>query len=105
MFGTSPKQCLFSGSEPNMDFQLSTSYLDLSLHILRLSIVWVFTNIDTIFYLFKPNRESDFLKELLADFKGVLISDFYPGYDAVIPIVIIKVQRTFCNLQWLMPRE
>lgn len=45
--------------------------------------VWVFTNIDTVFYLFKPNRESDFLKELLADFKGVLISDFYAGYDAV----------------------
>lgn len=45
--------------------------------------VWVFTNIDTVFYLFKPTRESDFLKELLADFKGVLISDFYGGYDAV----------------------
>ena len=45
--------------------------------------VWVFTNIDTVFYLFKPTRESDFLKELLADFKGILISDFYGGYDAV----------------------
>lgn len=45
--------------------------------------VWVFTNIDTVFYLFKPTRESDFLKELLADFKGVLISDFYGGYDAI----------------------
>lgn len=45
--------------------------------------VWVFTNIDTVFYLFKSNRESDFLKELLVNFKGVLISDFYAGYDAV----------------------
>lgn len=45
--------------------------------------VWVFTNIDTVFYLFKPTRESEFLKELLVDFKGVLISDFYAGYDAV----------------------
>lgn len=45
--------------------------------------VWVFTNIDTVFYLFKDNRESDFLKELLANFKGVLISDFYAGYDSV----------------------
>ncbi|MCW5912136.1 MAG: TM0106 family RecB-like putative nuclease [Cyclobacteriaceae bacterium] len=45
--------------------------------------VWVFTNIDTVFYLFRPTRESDFLKELLANFKGVLISDFYGGYDAV----------------------
>lgn len=45
--------------------------------------VWVFTNIDTVFYLFRPTRESDFLKEVLAGFKGVLISDFYAGYDAV----------------------
>jgi len=45
--------------------------------------VWVFTNIDTVFYLFKHTRESEFLKELLAGFKGVLISDFYAGYDAL----------------------
>ncbi len=45
--------------------------------------VWVFTNIDAVFYLYRPTRESDFLKELLVDFKGVLISDFYAGYDAV----------------------
>jgi hypothetical protein len=45
--------------------------------------VWVFTNIDTVFYLFKSNRESGFLTELLGDFKGVLISDFYAGYDAI----------------------
>lgn len=45
--------------------------------------VWVFTNIDTVFYWFRPTRESDFLKEILADFKGVLISDFYGGYDFV----------------------
>jgi transposase-like protein len=45
--------------------------------------IWVFTNIDAVFYLFKPTREADFLKELLADFKGVLISDFYAGYDAM----------------------
>lgn len=45
--------------------------------------IWVFTNIDAVFYMFKPTREADFLKELLADFKGVLISDFYAGYDAM----------------------
>lgn len=45
--------------------------------------VWVFTNIDTVFYLFKPSREAEFLKGLLVNFKGVLISDFYAGYDAV----------------------
>lgn len=45
--------------------------------------VWVFTNIDAVFYLFKPTREANFLKEFLCDFNGVLISDFYAGYDAM----------------------
>ena len=48
-----------------------------------LSYVWVFTNIDTVFYLYRQTRESEFLNELLIDFKGVLISDFYAGYDAL----------------------
>jgi len=38
---------------------------------------------DSVFYLFKPNREADFLKDLLKEFKGVLVSDFYPGYDSI----------------------
>ncbi|MBW8332548.1 MAG: TM0106 family RecB-like putative nuclease [Prolixibacteraceae bacterium] len=45
--------------------------------------IWVFTNIDSVFYLFKSTRESEFLHDLLVDFKGVLISDFYAGYDSV----------------------
>ena len=45
--------------------------------------VWIFTNIDTVCYLYRPTRESDFLKEILADFKGVLICDFYGGYDFI----------------------
>jgi hypothetical protein len=45
--------------------------------------VWVFTNMDSVFYLLKPNREADFLKDLLKGFKGVLVSDFYPGYDSI----------------------
>ena len=47
------------------------------------SYVWVFTSLDTVMYLYRPNREADFLKEFLATFKGVLISDFYNGYDAL----------------------
>ena len=43
----------------------------------------MFTNVDTVFYLFKPTREAEFLKELLVNFKGVLISDFYAGYDSM----------------------
>lgn len=45
--------------------------------------VWVFTNMDSVFYLFRKNREADFLKDMLRNFKGVLVSDFYTGYDAI----------------------
>ena len=45
--------------------------------------VWVLTNMDTVIYLFRPNREAGFLKDMLKDFKGVLISDFYPGYESL----------------------
>jgi hypothetical protein len=38
---------------------------------------------NTVLYLFRENREADFLKELLKDFRGVLLSDFYPGYDSL----------------------
>lgn len=45
--------------------------------------IWVFSNMDEVIYMYKPNREAAFLKELLKNFKGVLISDFYPGYDSL----------------------
>ncbi len=45
--------------------------------------VWVLTNGREVVYLYRPNREVGFLKELLAEFTGVLVSDFYPGYDGM----------------------
>lgn len=45
--------------------------------------VWVFTNLDTVFYVFRPTRETDFLIDLLKGFRGVIISDFYTGYDSL----------------------
>ena len=45
--------------------------------------VWVFTNMETVFFIFRPDRTCDFLSPLLKDFKGVLISDFYKGYDSL----------------------
>jgi len=42
--------------------------------------VWVFTNMETVYYFYKPNRKADFLKEMLKDFKGVIVSDYYSGY-------------------------
>ena len=45
--------------------------------------VWVVTNLEEVVYLYRPDRKADFLHDLLRDFKGVLVSDFYTGYDSV----------------------
>lgn len=45
--------------------------------------VWVFASMDSVFYLLKPNRKAEFLKELLCDFAGVLVCDFLPGYESL----------------------
>jgi len=45
--------------------------------------VWVFSNLEEVVFMFRPTREGDFLKELLKDFKGVLVSDFYSAYDSL----------------------
>jgi hypothetical protein len=45
--------------------------------------VWVFANLEEVVFLYKTTREGDFLRALLKDFKGVLVSDFYAAYDAL----------------------
>jgi hypothetical protein len=45
--------------------------------------VWVFANAEDVFYMYRPNREGGFLQDLLKDFRGVLVSDFYSAYDAL----------------------
>lgn len=45
--------------------------------------VWVFTNLEEVVFIFKPNREGEFLRELLKCFHGVLVSDFYAAYDSI----------------------
>ena len=45
--------------------------------------VWVLTSMDMVYYFYKPSREAAFLRELLNPFNGVLVSDFYAGYDAL----------------------
>jgi Transposase IS66 family len=44
---------------------------------------WVFTNLEEVVFMHRPTREGDFLKELLKDFHGVLVSDFYAAYDSL----------------------
>jgi hypothetical protein len=45
--------------------------------------VWAFTSLEEVVYLCRPNREADFLAPLLKGFTGVLVSDFYKGYEAL----------------------
>jgi len=45
--------------------------------------VWAFASHDALAYIYTQNRESEWLKTFLADFHGVLVTDFYSGYDAL----------------------
>jgi predicted RecB family nuclease len=45
--------------------------------------VWVLASMEEVVYIYRPNRETDFLRDLLREFKGVLVSDFYPGYESL----------------------
>jgi predicted RecB family nuclease len=45
--------------------------------------VWVFTNLEEVVFMYRPSREGGFLRDLLQDFHGVLVSDFYAPYDAL----------------------
>lgn len=45
--------------------------------------VWIFTNGKHVFFQLTETREISVTKNLLSDFKGILISDFYSGYDSL----------------------
>jgi predicted RecB family nuclease len=45
--------------------------------------VWVFTTSEEVVYMYRPTREGDFLHDLLKDFHGVVVSDFYAAYDSL----------------------
>ena len=45
--------------------------------------VWVLGSIEEVVFMYRPNREGDFLHELLKDFHGVLVTDFYAAYDSI----------------------
>jgi hypothetical protein len=44
--------------------------------------VWVLTNLHEVAYIYSDTREGSFVKPLLQEFHGVLISDFYAVYDS-----------------------
>ena len=45
--------------------------------------VWVFAAANAVYFFYKDSREGSFLPDMLAEFKGVLISDFFSAYDAL----------------------
>ena len=45
--------------------------------------VWVFTNLVDVAYVFSETRGASVPKDILGNFKGVLVTDFYTGYDSV----------------------
>jgi hypothetical protein len=48
-----------------------------------LGYVWVFAGIQDVVYVYADSREADVVTQVLKDFNGVLVSDFYPAYESV----------------------
>jgi hypothetical protein len=49
----------------------------------NIQYVWVFTDGKYVLLKHTETREAGIVHEFLVDYTGVLISDFYPGYDSV----------------------
>lgn len=45
--------------------------------------VWVFTDGKHVVFRMTETREAEIVHEVLAGYQGVLVSDFYPGYDSI----------------------
>jgi len=45
--------------------------------------VWVITNGQYVFFKYTKTREATFIQDFLKDYTGVLVADFYPGYDTL----------------------
>jgi len=45
--------------------------------------VWVFTNMEEVVFVYRPDRNTSFLHDLLGNFHGILVTDFFTGYDSL----------------------
>jgi predicted RecB family nuclease len=45
--------------------------------------VWVLASPEEVVFMYRPTRETEFLHEMLRGFQGVLVSDFYAGYESL----------------------
>jgi hypothetical protein len=68
--------------------------------------VWVFTDEKHVIFKHTATREADFLHEFLDDYKGVLISDFFSGYDSLAcrqQKCLVHIIRDLNNDLWSSP--
>jgi hypothetical protein len=49
----------------------------------HIAYVWVLTNLREVVYILAESREGEIVQDLLRDFNGVLVSDFYAAYSAI----------------------
>ena len=56
--------------------------------------VWVFATTHTVFYHYASTREVGFLREWLKGYSGIIVSDFYPGYETL----NVKSQKCLIHL-------
>ena len=59
--------------------------------------VWVFTTSKEVIYAFRPTREGDFLLDLLKEFHGVLVTDFYAQHTILSIAPNSKSSSTYCQ--------
>jgi len=49
----------------------------------QVAYVWVLTSLTDVVYILTESREGEIVQQLLKEFRGVLVSDFYAGYDSI----------------------
>jgi hypothetical protein len=49
----------------------------------EIQYVWVFCNATHVIFRLTPTREAHIVYDILRNYHGVVVSDFYPGYDSL----------------------
>ena len=49
----------------------------------EIQYVWVFCNATHVIFRLTPTREAHIIYDILSNYHGVVVSDFYPGYDSL----------------------
>ncbi len=49
----------------------------------KAAYVWVFTSLEEVAFVYSESREASTAQKVLQQFRGVLVSDFYAGYDSI----------------------